>query len=224
MTVYTERPTSFPIQFRIPGWSQSAEFKVNGEKSTVPAATGTFASLERTWNNGDKVTLTFVNPIVVTERRRSEFGLRARVAIVERGPLVFSLPVETDFRLFPPPAHAPGKDIQAYRLFPKDGAVWNYAYILDPSQPDQYLTLKKLPVSADSKPWDSHPPIGLEIKARRISNWGMAGEPNFPRTPALPLLPMKLAEEIETVTLVPFGSTRLRITYLPLVPKERVRS
>lgn len=224
MTVYTERSTSFPIQFRIPGWSQSAEFKVNGEKSTLPAATGTFASLERTWNNGDRVTLTLVNPIVVTERRRSEFGLRARVAIVERGPLVFSLPVETDFRLFPPPAHAPGKDIQAYRLFPKDDAVWNYAYILDPRQPDQYLTLKKLPVPPDSKPWDSHPPIGLQIKARRISNWRMAGAPNYPRTPALPLLPMKLAEEVEMVTLVPFGSTRLRITYLPLVPNERVRS
>ena len=223
-TVLTERPASFPIQFRIPGWSQSASFTLNGESFPVAAVSGTFASLERTWNNGDQVTLTFVNPITVTERRRSEFGLRARVAIVQRGPLVFSLPVASDFHLFPPPAHAPGKDIQAYRVFPTENAVWNYAYVLDPSRPGEYLTFKKLPVPPDSKPWDGHSPIGLEIKARRIANWRMAGEAEYPRTPALPLLPMQLAEEVEAVTLVPFGSTRLRITYLPLVPKEQIRT
>jgi len=217
LTVHAERPALFPIQFRIPGWCHSADLEVNGAKSQATVSAGSFATVERTWSSNDKIILRFSNPIVVTQRRRSEFRLRARVAIVERGPLVFSLPVEADFRAFHPPAHGPGKDIQAYRLFPKNDAVWNYAFMLDPDHPQQSLSLKKLPVPAGSRPWDSHPPIGLEVKARRALNWQMAGQTDYPRTPSLPLAPMQLAEKIETVTLVPFGATRLRITYLPLI-------
>jgi hypothetical protein len=45
----------------------------------------------------------------------------------------------------------------------------------------------------------------------------MEGEPNHPLTPGFPFTPMELSQDIETVVLVPFGATRLRMTYLPII-------
>jgi DUF1680 family protein len=218
VTVDPERVASFPLQFRIPGWCTSAGLEINGAKSEVPAKPGTYATVERVWTRGDKVTLRFVNPIQVLWRRRTEFRIRAHCAAIQRGPIVFSLPVDTDWQLFTPPAHGPGQDIKAYRLFPKRDAVWNYALILDADHPEKSLTLKKLPTLTGSRPWDSNPPIGLEVAARRVLNWRMEGDPDHPRTPGFPFNPMKLSDRVETVTLVPYGGTRLRMTYLPVIP------
>jgi hypothetical protein len=80
------------------------------------------------------------------------------------------------------------------------------------------LTLKKLASVAGSQFWDSNPPIGLEVKARRVLNWHMKGDPEHPKTPGFPFNPMRLSDQVETVTLVPFGATRLRMTYLPIIP------
>jgi hypothetical protein len=215
--VDSERAVSFPVQFRIPGWCTSAVVEVNGQGLRSPAEPGTYASVERVWNHGDKVTLRFVNPIRVLWRKKPEFGIRARCAAIERGPLVFSLPVDTDWRQFVPPAHGPGQDIKAFRLFPKQ-AEWNYALILNGDRPEMSLALTKLPTVAGSRPWDGNPTIGLEVKARRVLNWRMEGEPEHPKTPGFPYNPMQLSDQVETVTLVPFGATRLRMTYLPIIP------
>ena len=67
----------------------------------------------------------------------------------------------------------------------------------------------------DSRPWEA-PPIGLQVGARKVLNWRMDGEPEHPVTPNLPYNPMRLSEEETVVTLVPFGFTHLRLTYLPL--------
>jgi DUF1680 family protein len=211
-----ERPASFPLQFRIPGWCTSAVVEVNGAGSGGAAQPGSYATIERIWNRGDKVTLRFVNAIRIAWRKKPEFGIRARCAVIERGPLVFSLPVEPDWRPFVPPAHGPGEDIKAFRLFPKK-SDWNYALILNSDHPESSLTLKKFPAVVGSRPWDSNPPIGLEVKARRVLNWRMEGEPEHPKTPGFPYNPMRLSDQIETVTLVPFGATRLRMTFLPII-------
>ena len=215
--VDAEKAVTFPLQFRIPGWCTSAAVEVNGQASGASAEPGAYTTVERTWAPGDKVTLRFVNPIRILWRRRPEFRIRARCAAIERGPLVFSLPVEPDWRQFTPPAHGPGENIRAYRLFPNDAASWNYALIINADHPEMSLTLKKLPTVADSRPWDANPPVGLEVKARRVLNWRMEGDPEHPKTPGFPFNPMQLADEIETVTLVPFGATRLRMTYLPII-------
>ena len=218
VTVDPERVVSFPLQFRIPGWCTSAGLEINGAKSEVPAKPGTYATVERVWTRGDKVTLRFLNPIQVLWRSKSELGIRAHCAAIQRGPLVFSLPVDTDWQQFEPSKHGPGQDVKTYRLFPKKDAVWSYALILDADHPERSLTLKKLPTVAGSRPWDSNPPIGLEVAARRVLNWRMEGDPDHPKTPGFPFNPMKLSDRVETVTLVPYGNTRLRMTYLPVIP------
>jgi hypothetical protein len=219
-----ERAVSFPLHFRIPGWCTSAMLEVNGTRSEAPAKPGTYATVERVWSRGDKVTMRFVNLIRVAWHASwltPQDGIRARCVTIERGPIVFSLGVPADWQQFEAPAYgwAPtSPDIKSYRLFPKSDAVWNYALILDAEHPERSMTLKKLSVSLASRPWDSNPPIGLEVKARRVLNWRMEGDPEHPMTPGFPFNPMRLSEQVETVTLVPYGATRLRMTYLPVIP------
>jgi DUF1680 family protein len=60
------RPASFPLRLRIPGWAQSAsegaEIKVNG--TPVAAAIGKgFATVSRTWKDGDRIQLTLSMPV-----------------------------------------------------------------------------------------------------------------------------------------------------------------
>jgi hypothetical protein len=45
----------------------------------------------------------------------------------------------------------------------------------------------------------------------------MEGDPQHPKTPGFPFNPMKLSDEVESVTLVPFGATRLRMAFLPII-------
>jgi hypothetical protein len=89
------------------------------------------------------------------------------------------LAAKADFRSFPSPGRGPDKDIHAYRICPKNDAVWNYAFALDSDQPERSLPLKRLSVPSGSRPWDSNPPLGLEVKACRILNWNMAGTQNI---------------------------------------------
>jgi hypothetical protein len=173
--------------------------------------------LELPWGDEQTVKLRFTNRVEVLRRKRPEFRIRAQCAAVNRGGLLFSLPVTAQWLPFTPPAHAPGKDIRAFRLLPEKDAVWNYALIVDSEKPGRSFTLQKLAVTPGAKPWDQHSPIGLAVKARRVLNWSMEGEPNHPLTPGFPFTPMELSKDVETVVLVPFGATRLRMTYLPCI-------
>jgi hypothetical protein len=131
----------------------------------------------------DRVTLQFQNQVRLVWRRTPEFRVRVQCAAVERGPLVFALSVRENWRPFVAPAHGPGQDAESCRLFPKDGAAWNYALVIDREHPEQSLSLRKLPVPEDAQPFGPHPPVGLEVKARRVLNWKMEGDAEHPKTP-----------------------------------------
>ncbi|NDJ13110.1 MAG: hypothetical protein EBY17_18260 [Acidobacteriia bacterium] len=78
---------SFPLRFRVPGWSQEVSVRVNGVEANVPAKPGTWATVERTWASGDTV------EIRIPLRLRMEPVDRQhpdRVAVV-RGPVVMAL-------------------------------------------------------------------------------------------------------------------------------------
>jgi DUF1680 family protein len=47
----------FTLHFRIPGWCNGASLSVNGQHQSVTCSPGTWASLDRKWNAGDKVSI-----------------------------------------------------------------------------------------------------------------------------------------------------------------------
>jgi len=57
LTVRPQRSVTFKLRFRVPGWSQGAAVSVNGNKLDVVANPGSWATIERPWNAGDRVTI-----------------------------------------------------------------------------------------------------------------------------------------------------------------------
>src|ERR1019366_10787082 len=57
LTVQVRESTPFALKFRVPGWSSGATVKVNDTKLNIATKPGTWAAIERTWNNGDRVTI-----------------------------------------------------------------------------------------------------------------------------------------------------------------------
>ena len=55
LTIDLQQPTQFALRCRVPGWSNSMSFRINGREESVVARPGTWASISRTWNPGDRV-------------------------------------------------------------------------------------------------------------------------------------------------------------------------
>jgi hypothetical protein len=70
LTVEAERPVAFPLHLRIPLWAKGASVSVNGEPAGRPVEPGTFFVLDRTFANGDRVSLRLPMAVQVTARSR----------------------------------------------------------------------------------------------------------------------------------------------------------
>jgi uncharacterized protein len=78
------RPTDLCLNLRIPAWANGAAISVNGKRWKNPIAAGSFASLQRTWRNGDRVEL----ELPMRMRLESLDPANQDVASLLRGPLV----------------------------------------------------------------------------------------------------------------------------------------
>jgi DUF1680 family protein len=52
-----QRPASFALRFRVPGWSKGASAVLNGERLELCANPGSWASIDREWHSGDHVAI-----------------------------------------------------------------------------------------------------------------------------------------------------------------------
>jgi uncharacterized protein len=82
--------SEFPFHLRIPAWAKNPKITINGQPVNFKVK-NQVAILKRIWKNGDKVTLTLAHGI------KSSNWYKGMVSI-ERGPLVFSLKVESENR------------------------------------------------------------------------------------------------------------------------------
>jgi hypothetical protein len=86
-TVSTSAPTVLALRFRVPGWSAGVSLSVNGEAVSTPAAPGSWATIERIWNDGDRIDLEIPLPFRLSP---ADPHMPDRVALM-RGPVVFVL-------------------------------------------------------------------------------------------------------------------------------------
>jgi DUF1680 family protein len=191
LLVNPAKPAAFPLMLRIPAWAAGATVAVNGQAQTG-VKTGEFFRVERTWKSGDRVELRF--PMAV----RTSTWYNNSVA-VERGPLVYSLKIGESWHKIK--QTGPAADWEVYPTTP-----WNYALALGAMQVTEKAVTKQ-PFSAESAP------VEITAKARRLPQWTLVDDSPGP----LPVSPVTSKRPEETVTLVPYGAAKLRITAFPVL-------
>jgi hypothetical protein len=195
-------PLNFPLHIRIPRWASSPSIRVNGAP-VAEVVPGEFTRIDRAWRTGDRVAIELpMTPVMSTWYRDS--------ITLERGPLVFSLPVGEDWRRIrtgmKKPAPAPASDWEVHPT-----TAWNYGLVLDAAKASA-LTVDEGAVG-DVPFAVTTPPVTIRVTGRRIPEWqleeGSAG--------TLPVSPVISREPNENLRLVPYGAARLRVTAFPRI-------
>ncbi|MFB6097626.1 MAG: beta-L-arabinofuranosidase domain-containing protein [Salinibacter sp.] len=197
LTVRLDGPTRFPLHLRIPTWADGPSLTVNGRAQDRPER-GTIATIDRAWADGDTVTLRL--PAAVEAPRGHE-----RSVTLRRGPLVFARPVEGTREQIDEHHGVP-----TYAVHPTE--EWNYGVEVDPEAPDENVSVQRS--GGEAYPWEAAAaPMTLEVPGRRVPVWKTYRD----RTGPLPPSPVRPDTEKETLTLVPYGATTLRVSALPVV-------
>jgi uncharacterized protein len=176
---------------------------VNGEVTTGITA-GRFFTIRREWRTGDRVELKFPMAVVTVA------GFNDGVTI-QRGPLVYSLPVVESWRKLK--QTGPATDWEIYPTSP-----WNYALEVGPAsvQPENLFTVEERAMGIQPFSVDGAPVV-IHVKGRRLPEWQTVDESAGP----LPASPVSSKQPDEALTLLPYGAARLRITVFPtLVPAQ----
>jgi hypothetical protein len=212
-TLHTDKPVEFPLSLRIPQWCASPSLLVNGKVHPLPAVQNGFATLTRKFRHGDTVTLVLPMTSAVSHWPGNSVGL-------EHGPLVYALPIKEQWTPVIEPKWSTA-DFPSWDAQP--ASAWNYGLAVDPAKLDAEVHLQRKAMTPD--PWVD-PPVTLSAPAQLIESWKLVSVPAKPDdaaskpqqqfTPPLPAADARqTAGPVEQVTLVPYGSTHLRLTIFP---------
>jgi hypothetical protein len=219
LTVNTNKAVRFPIELRIPGWADSAT--VRFKNNTVHVKNASIYKIKERWRDGDQIF------IELPMQLRLENYWNNSVALL-RGPLYFSLRIDKDY-----------KSVKInYDNFNYKGSVdweidpkspWNYGLVINKTYLNRGInitdnTVGKYPFadkgdmvwSPDSSryvPWTQDAPVVIRARGMKIPEWTL--KDNSADVP--PLSPVKPEGDVESVTLVPYGCARLRITEFPVM-------
>ncbi len=200
-TVHVNGAVTFPLLVRVPGWAETARIKINSDHDKQLASgelRNGFYSLNRSWRDGDIVRLTFA----MSPRSTKWFH---NAAVFERGPLVFSLPLDGEWNALKKYAEK-SADWQVTSDHP-----WNYAVELG----DCDANVKEKSIS--DTPFDvNHPAVAIQVKGRRLRQWSAQENSAGP----LPLSPVRSSDPVQTLLLVPYGAAKLRITAFPYLTEN----
>lgn len=195
------KPTRFPLLLRIPGWCSRAQVWVNHEAQKIAPRPSTWVLLERTWSEGDRVRLELPMEIRVTVWKRNKNAIS-----VHRGPLTYSLRIGERWERYGGTDEWP-----AFEVYPT--TPWNYGLLVDLENPAASFEVERREGPLAPQPFTPESaPIALRARGKRIPQWrleanGLIGE--------IQESPARSEEPVETITLIPMGCARLRVSAFP---------
>jgi hypothetical protein len=210
VAVDPERPASFPLYFRIPGWCAKPRIAVNGVRLETAADAKGFVRIERQWSKGDAIALEFPMAVKVSRGFETEYPPLAKDYFSFKPPAAFAkrrLPYESV--LYGPLLFAlaiPDKDPNT----PVSDARWQYALDNEAGRGGADITVNRGPMPAKWD-WPLAASLTLEVPARAF-DWRPTDDQ------ALPPAPVE-AGKAETIRLVPYGCTKFRISMFPVTPR-----
>ena len=195
-SIELDSPCEFGFQLRIPAWADEATLTINDDTTAIRAA-GSFHEIRRAWRTGDSVGLRLPMDVRLSEGHR---GLLS----VHRGPLLFGSRIEEEWTQIA--GELPHAD---WEVYPRSD--WNYGLI-----PDDETLLADLNVE-EAEPSElpfatDKPPVTLTVAARKLPQWALSDN----SAADIDVGPHPTTSEIEKITLIPFGSTGLRIAAFPI--------
>lgn len=206
---------TFPLHLRIPQWTENAVLTINGE-AVSNVVSGQVKVINREWHNGDVVELQL--PMKIQISRWFE-----NAATVERGPLVFALKIDEQWKRKALDA-TKGHGSECWEI--TAGSPWNYGLLKSAvDKPQEKMRVIIHPERLNGHwAWDNaSAPIEIETEATPISTWtlnnGDTGRLPYSATVhhGVPFQCALSVERIDKVTLIPYGCTRLRITEFPVI-------
>jgi DUF1680 family protein len=204
--VALKKETAFPLQLRIPAWCKEAVILLNGQPLRKEKG-GQLVTITRVWKNNDQLTLQL--PMEITT---SVWGRHA--SAVERGPLVYALKLQEKWEK--------GHDEvegDYFSVFP--AGVWNYGLLYSAvNHPAANMKVSKQQPVDDQFVWNlQHAPIEITAPAKQIPSWQILnGVAYQPPTDREGIYKGKVDENVQQITLVPYGCTKVRVVAFPVVP------
>jgi hypothetical protein len=203
LSIKINKPVKFPLYLRVPGWCANPIVEINGKVVKIQAQPRTYIMIDRQWKNNDKVNITLPMQITLTKWKKNKNSVS-----VNRGPLTYSLKIGEEY------VRAGGTDKwPAWEIHPT--TAWNYGLVLNEKDPPSSFELVRKSWPRDNQPFEANAaPIQLRTKAKKIPAWkkdhlGLVGK--------IQDSPVKSDEPTETVTLIPMGCARLRISAFPTI-------
>jgi hypothetical protein len=206
-TINPSNSATFPFHLRIPAWCTKATVKINGKDWQEPAG-NQVVKINREWKAGDVVELSL--PMHIVKNTWYENSMS-----VERGPITYALKVGDEVTTVKNDKDPIEYGATYNELRPT--TPWNYALIQVPETKlaDQYKVEKVKSVS--DYPWNpDSAPLQIKTKGRRIPSWGIYNEMAGPIPYSL-TYQLETANDLEDITLIPYGCTNLRISQFPVV-------
>lgn len=199
----------FPFHIRIPAWCKQPLVKLNGETLAVDTYPGEITRINREWNQGDLLTVEL--PMAIEASYWYDGA-----AVVERGPLVYALKMEEKWEK-KQVEQEKERHYGSWYYEVTSGSPWNYALshrALGPKEIEQSFQVVKSS-TMPAYPWNvENAPVTLRTKARRLNGWTLYRGSAGPVAYFIQHGADTGAEE--TIELIPYGCTTLRITEFPV--------
>lgn len=201
--IASAKTNPFPLYLRVPFWCQGATASLNGSPLKVQARPDTFIRIDRIWHVGDVVTLRLPMQVRVHIWKRNKGA-----ASVAYGPLDFSLNVGEKWQ-----SYGTYRGVPKWEVFPT--TRWNYGLVLKAQHPAASFKVHYRPGPIASQPFTPKTaPLELIGVGREIPEWTTNAEGIIGSLRPSPVIS---TEPDRTVSLIPMGAARLRVSMLPVI-------